>query len=123
MGNSTRTHQFPRDARLNGTLQQVIAEKIELINDEELGFLTITSVRLAKDMRTARVYYHVFGDANQQEKSHSLLEKYKRDITFAISKQMNLKYTPKLNFIVDDSIEMGLKIDQMLKNLPIPSEE
>lgn len=112
-----RTHQFPRNARLNVVLQQVIAEKIEKINDEELGFLTITSVSLSKDMRSAKVYYHVYGDEKQQLKSAELLEKYKYEITQVIAKETNLKFTPKLFFIVDDSIEMVKKIDEVIKEI------
>jgi ribosome-binding factor A len=114
---SSRTHQFPRSARLNAVLQQVIAETIEKINDEELGFLTVKSVSLTKDMRAARVDYHVFGNDAQQEKSALLLETYKPMIMAAISKQTNLKFTPKLHFEVDESIEMAAKIDEVLKEI------
>ena len=85
--------------------------------DPRIGFVTITNVSVAPDIRSARVFYSVMGNEKAKRDCQKALEKaagfFQREIAAAIE----LRYTPKLTFTLDESIARGMEIDQILRNL------
>lgn len=107
----------PRMRKVNELLREVIAEEATELKDPRIGFLTITGVNTAPNLRNAIVYYSVIGDDGQHEQTAAALKSAAKRFQAAIGGQTRLKYTPVLEFRIDPSIDEGLRMDQLLQQL------
>lgn len=89
---------------------------------EEFGFLTVTDVRMTPDLRSAKVYVSVFGDAPRKEKTLALLEEQKGFIRSSLGRVIRLKFTPTLTFMLDETLDRAMKIEQILQDIHRKSE-
>lgn len=103
--------------RVNELLREVIADEVAKLKDPGLGFVTITGVDTAPDLRTARVYYTVLGEDEQREETQAALERATSRIRAATGEQVRLKYLPTLDFEYDESVERGLRMEELLRSL------
>jgi ribosome-binding factor A len=110
MGDSRR---FPRTARVNEVLREVIAETLEheIDQDDRLGFVTVTSVEAEPDLRHARVFYTSLG-----EDVADVLEEHRIKLQSAIGRQVRMKRTPQLIFSPDPSLEEGWRIENIVRS-------
>lgn len=95
-------------------LSQLILHRVK---DPRIGFVTITHVSVAPDLRSAAVFYSVLGDAKVRKESQTALEKSSGFLQREIGTALQLRYTPKLKFIYDDSLDRGLEIDKVLRDI------
>lgn len=107
----------PRMRRVDEVLREVIASEVARLKDPGLGFVTITGVSTAPDLRSARVYYSVLGDAGQHEETEAALRRAAPHVRAAVGRQVRLKYTPELRFEPDEAVERGLRMEQLLREL------
>ena len=113
-----------RIERVNALLRREIAEAIPSVmagTDFDAGAVTITDVSASRNLRAARVRVSIFGHgAGRQQMVDQLAS---RHIAFQrhINRQMRLKYTPVLNFVLDGSLEKGDHVLDLLGRLDIPS--
>ena len=107
----------PRMRRVNELLREVIADEVARLKDPGLGFVTITSVDTSPDLRTARVYYSVLGDAEQRASTAAALGRASSRIRAATGDQVRLKYLPKIEFEFDETIDRGLRMEELLRHL------
>jgi ribosome-binding factor A len=107
--------------RVNETLREVIAAAVTRLKDPGLGFVTITGVDTAPDLRSARVYYSVLGE--DDEATREALERAAPHIRGVVGRQVRLKYTPELRFELDQAIEQGLRIERLLRSLREEDDE
>lgn len=103
--------------RVNESLREVIADEVSRLKDPGLGFVTITGVDTAPDLRAARVYYSVLGDAEQHEATAAALRRAKPRIRGAVGDRVRLKYLPDLEFEFDESIDRGFRMEELLRRL------
>jgi ribosome-binding factor A len=110
---------FPRVARLNAVVHEVVAEEIERVSDadERLAMLTVTDVVCEPDMRHAVVYL-----ASLPEGSSEALEEHRRAIQSAVGSQTHMKRTPLLRFLVDPAIIEGNRVEDALRRAKRTSE-
>jgi ribosome-binding factor A len=107
---------------------QVRAEIMEIIQrdlkDPRIGFVSITTVRMSPDLRSARVRVSVLGDSSQQKDSLSGLRSATGVIRRELGRRLqNLKFSPELRFEIDPSIEYSVHISKRLREiLPEPAE-
>lgn len=113
----------PRIRRVNELLREVIAEEVARLKDPRLGFVTVTGVDTAPDLRSARVYYSVLGDEAERRDTQEALERSAPHIRHAVGRQVRLKYTPELRFQMDEAINRGLRIEQLLRDLREEQDE
>ena len=98
-------------------IQEILSELVhKRLKDPRLGFVTVTDVRTSPDLRRATVYYSVL-DATDQEGTAAALASSHHRIQRAIAQQAHLKYTPVLEFSLDDALERGLRINKLLHDL------
>lgn len=107
----------PRMRKVNELLREVIAEEATELKDPRIGFLTITGVDTAPNLRNAIVYYSVIGDEEQHEATAAALKSAARRFQAVIGRQTRLKYTPVLEFRLDRSIDEGLRMEELLRHL------
>jgi ribosome-binding factor A len=103
--------------RVNELLRESIAEEVGRLKDPGLGFVTITGVDTAPDLRSAKVYYSVLGDEEQHVATRKALERASAHVRSEVGKRVRLKYLPELRFEVDSAIEQGMKIEALLRRL------
>lgn len=101
--------------------EQMKKEIMDIVNnkvkDPRVGFLTITDVEVTNDLSLAKVYLTVLGSKNDVEQTFKALDKAKGFIKSEIGSRMRLRIVPDLNFVYDESIEYGNKIERMIQDL------
>ena len=104
-----------RMIRVNELLKQEIGTAFQrYICQDTSGLITITSVNTAPDLRNAQVFVSIYGSDEQKLDAVKLIRKRRIDIQQAVASNVVLKYTPKLQFRMDETAE---KADTLLKLL------
>jgi ribosome-binding factor A len=103
--------------RANESLREAIADEVARLKDPGLGFVTITGVDTAPDLRSAKVFYSVLGEDAEAEATGRALERAAPRVRRAVGRRVRLKYLPELRFEPDDAIERGLRIERLLADL------
>ena len=83
----------------------------------DAGLISVNDVIVASDLHTATVFVGIFGNAQTQKRGIELLEQNRKRIQSMVATAVILKYTPQLRFVVDDSIERGNRVMQILDEL------
>ncbi len=113
-----------RMARVNELLRREISESLYPIlagEDVELATVTITEVDAAPNLRNARVHVSInLTEADEQQAMFNVIRRHRVDIQSAINRDMALKFTPKLRFVLDYSIAKGSHILDVIEQLDIP---
>src|SRR3974390_781831 len=114
----------PRAKRLGEQIQRELTELLRRdVKDERIGNVTITQVNVTGDLRSARVYYLVFGKEGSDPKVQRGLESAAGFLRNALSKSLMIRYTPTLSFELDTSIEHGVRLTQLIDSLKKPASE
>lgn len=112
MRNFSRTDrvkaQMIRD--ISGYFETELADKIK-------GMITITYVKLSKDLRYAIVYFSYLGEESNRKSVFSFMERHKNHVRSYLAKVMRIRHIPEINFQFDPSIEEGLRIEQLLNEI------
>ncbi len=98
----------------------LIKEQVGLLierdyRSSEMGFITVTKVTMSPDLRLARIYISVFGDAKTKDRTLFLLNEAKKDIRQHIGRTVRIKFTPEIAFFVDDTMDYVENIEHLLK--------
>jgi len=105
-------HPFPRSARLNEILREVIS--VELVRladiDARIGFLTVTGVETTPDLRGAIVFLD-----SLDEETKEALDERRAQIQSSVNVQTRMKRTPKLSFMADPAIAAGDAVEEALR--------
>lgn len=107
----------PRMRKINELLRAVVAEDIAGLKDPGIGFVTVTSVDTSPDLRSAVVFYSVLGTEDEKAATAAALARAAPHIQSDVGRQVRIKFTPRLTFQVDPSIEHGMRIDRLLRGL------
>lgn len=104
--------------RVNEELKKEMSQIIsfELKNPEITGLISVTKVKITPDLKYAKVYVSLLNSKNE-EKTMEALKQSSGFMRSLIAKRINLRVTPELVFEQDDSMEYGMKIDSILKEL------
>lgn len=108
---------YSRVARVNHLIQEVLAEEIELIDDDDLELITVTGCDVSPDLRHAKVFISAMGNDEKREKALVALEEHRGRLKRAMSKSTRMKFLPDLHFMGDPSIDTGFAIEVAIKNI------
>jgi ribosome-binding factor A len=113
----------PRARRLGEQIQRELTDLLRRdVKDERIGNVTITAVTVTGDLRTARVYYLIFGKDGPDVKVQRGLESAAGFLRNALSKSLMIRYTPTLSFELDTSIEHGVRLTQLIDSVNRPHQ-
>ena len=118
-----------KNTRINGEVQKELAEIIRgEIKDPRISPLTsVISVEVAPDLKTCKAWISVYGDDHVAEDTLAGLRSAEGYIRRELARRINLRNTPEIRFIVDQSIEYGVniskKIDEVTRDLKDGAEE
>ncbi|HEY7949095.1 MAG TPA: ribosome-binding factor A [Acidimicrobiales bacterium] len=105
---------YPRTARVNQVLREVVADALERLSDidDRLRLITVTSIDTAPDLRQATVYLSSLSD----EAAEALADE-RVNLQRQIGRQVRLKRTPLLVFKADPAVAHGLHVEEVLRRL------
>lgn len=116
-----------KNTRINGEVQRVLAEVIRgEIKDPRISPLTsVVAVEVAPDLKTCKVWISVYGDEKVQNDTLAGLRSAEGFIRNQLAKKINLRNTPEIRFVVDQSIAYGVKMSKLIDevNKDIPDRE
>jgi len=104
--------------RVNQQVKREIGRILQQeLSDPRLQFVTITEVDVSRDLHNARIRFSVLGEADQVRAAQDGLESAKGMIRRLLGQCMNMRHTPELFFIYDESIKTGARIEETLKEI------
>lgn len=103
-------------------VQEALRQEISLIlqneiKDPRIGFITVTNVELTGDLRYARVYFSILGEAKDKKLAIKGLNSAKGYIKGLLSEKLKLRFIPEIVFVIDDSYERTQKIYDILDKI------
>lgn len=105
----------PRFAKVAEQIKVIVASMLERrIKDPRLGFITVTDVRVTGDGREATVFYTVLGDADARAATAVALVSATGLLRSTVGKQLGLKFTPTLTFVLDGVEEEAAHLEEAL---------
>jgi ribosome-binding factor A len=105
-------------------LKRSISEAIQReIPAGPAGLITVNEVDVSPDLRSAKVFVGVLGNAEQQQSALALLRKNRKRFQSHLAQTVILKYTPQLRFFVDDSVVRGNRVLEILDELEKSSDQ
>ena len=109
-----------KNTRINGEVQRVLAEMIRgEIKDPRIAPMTsVVAVEVAPDLKTCKAWISVLGDEEARNSTLQGLKSAEGFIRRQLAKIVNLRNTPEITFVMDQSIEYGVnmsrKIDEVI---------
>ena len=83
----------------------------------DMGVVSVNEVEVAGDLKSARVFISILGSSEQQRTGVRQLEAVRARVQDVVAKSVVLKYTPRLQFVLDDSIARGNRLLQIMDDL------
>lgn len=103
--------------RLNNAFMEEISKILMLeIKDENIKFVTITGVDITSDLSYAKVYFTVL-DQDKKDATLKSLNGASHFIRGKLSEKIDIRYTPELKFIYDESIAYGKHIENIIDKI------
>ena len=104
-------------SRIESDISKYVSEILSLESrDEILKSVTVTGCKLSSDLGYCKIYFTSILDIDKKTLEHELNEA-SSFIRGRLSEKIDIRHTPTLNFIFDESIEYGKKIEDILKNI------
>ena len=111
-----------RIQRVQELLKREIGEIIRrLLPVGVVGVITVNDVIATGDLKLATVYVGVLGGSDQKKRALRLLQEQRKQIQSQVGRNVVLRFTPQLRFVVDESIERGNRVLQILEELDPPA--
>ncbi|MBE0416722.1 MAG: 30S ribosome-binding factor RbfA [Coriobacteriia bacterium] len=111
--------QTPRTRKVNETVREAVAIILsEEVSDPRLDLVTVTSAEVSPDMMVANIYVITHGGAERYAELLEGLESAKGRIRSLLGKRITLRFTPELRFLIDRSVDEGMRISEALKDVP-----
>ena len=103
--------------RVNAAVREVLAEAVGELRDPRIGFVTVTGVNTAADLRQATVFVSVLGSERKRAKTLAGLEAAHGVLQAQIAHELRLKRTPQLTFQYDPTVEQGVRMSKLIDEL------
>ncbi len=109
-----------KNNRINGEVMRALSSIIREVKDPRVGLMTsVMGVYVAPDLKTCKVYSSVLGVEEERENTLAGLNSAKGFIRHELARIVNLRNTPELKFVMDESIQYGVdmakRIDEVMK--------
>jgi ribosome-binding factor A len=106
-----------RMRRVDTAVRQVLGDALSQdLKDPRVGFVTVTDVSTSPDLRHARVYVSILGTPAEQQASLEGLRSAHGFLQSRVARQLRLKNTPELDFILDDTAEKAFRLEKLLED-------
>ena len=111
--------RYPRTARVNKLLQEVLADELERLSgdDDRLRLATITAVVVDPDLRHAKVLFDPGLEPGVTNEVAEALAEQRVRLQAAVARQVRLKRTPQLSFLSDSGVTTGSRVEEILREI------
>jgi len=108
-----------KNTRINGEVQRVLADVIRgEIKDPRINpFTSVIAVEVSPDLKTCKAWISVLGDKKSQDDTLAGLKSASGFIKNRLAKTINLRNTPEITFVMDQSIEYGVNMSKMIDDV------
>ena len=108
-----------KNTRINGEVQRVLAEIIRgEIKDPRISPLTsVVAVEVATDLKSCKAWISVLGNEEAREATYQGLKSAEGFIKSKLAKTINLRNTPQITFVMDQSIEYGVNMSKKIDDV------
>ena len=107
-----------RQKRVAEAVRAAVAEYLILnLANATPGFISVSKVKMAPDLRLASVYFTIYGSEEDVAYSFKTLENHASQIRYHVGQEVPLKYVPELRLFIDDSLEYTDKMNRVMKDL------
>jgi|LSQX01.3.fsa_nt_gb ribosome-binding factor A len=108
-----------KNTRINGEVKKELSILINReIKDPRINpMTTVIDVEVAPDLKTAKVYISVMGDEESKKETYQGLKSAASYMRGQLARNLNLRNTPELTFIIDDSIEYGVNMSKLIDEI------
>ncbi len=104
--------------RISSLLKREISDiLLKKVSDHRIGFVSITGIKISKDLSQALIYYSQIGNESERKKTYRGLCSASKFIQGEIGKVIRLQTIPHLKFVYDDSLEKGSRTLEKLNML------
>lgn len=114
-----------KNTRVNGEVHRVLAEIIRSeIKDPRINpMTTVVSVEVAPDLKTCKAWISVLGNEESQKDTLAGLRSAEGYIKNQLARKINLRNTPEIRFIIDQSIEYGVTMSKLIDDVNRADDE
>ncbi len=106
--------RYPRTARLDEVVLEVLASELERLDDPRLDLVTLTGVDVSNDLSHATVWFTARGDGERVQAEAALGAAAPR-LRGVVGRSVRMKQVPRLDFRADPAIEAGARVEQVLR--------
>ena len=109
-----------RTRRVAELIRRALADIIrDQLPDHGLGLLSITATEVTRDLSRATVFISLLGEEEDQERVTKILNEESSALRHELSRTLNLRHTPEINFRYDLSIERGARLSRLIDDMSI----
>ncbi len=113
-----------RARKLAERIKVLVAEALErAVKDPDLGFVTITDVRVTPDLQHAKIFFTVFGSDEDKKRSGAIIEKNRGIIRREVGRGLSIRLTPTIEFVTDEVPEVAAHLNDVLAEAKARDEE
>ncbi|MCX8528633.1 MAG: 30S ribosome-binding factor RbfA [Rhodoluna sp.] len=113
-----------RARKLAERIKVLVAEALErAVKDPDLGFVTITDVRVTPDLQHAKIFFTVFGSDEDKKRSGEIIEKNRGIIRREVGRGLSIRLTPTIEFVTDEVPEVAAHLNDVLAEAKARDEE
>ena len=107
-----------RKYQVAGQIKTEISEVIRSkMSDNRIGFVTLTDVEMSDDLRYAKVFFSVLGDASRMKETQKVLTGARPFIRSEVAAKIRIRYMPEISFHADESLAYGARIQELLNSV------
>lgn len=107
-----------KNTRINGEVQRELSNIIRELKDPRVGIMTsVTAVEVTPDLKYCKAYISVFGDDETKAETLAGLKSAAGFIRRELARTVNLRNTPEIKFIMDESIEYGMRMSKLIDDV------
>lgn len=107
-----------KNTRINGEVQGELSNIIRELKDPRVGIMTsVTAVEVTPDLKYCKAYISVLGDDETKAETLAGLKSAAGFIRRELARTVNLRNTPEIKFIMDESIEYGMRMSKLIDDV------
>ena len=112
-----------RTRRVAELIRRALADIIrDRLPDRGLGVLSITATEITRDLKRATVFFSIIGEKEDQGRATEILNEESSALRYELSRTLNLRHTPEIEFRYDFSIERGARLSRLIDDMSISSQ-
>ena len=98
-------------------IREIVARELMHLADPRLTMITITSVIVSPDLRSAKIYWNVFGDKNRISEVEDAFKASAGMFKRSLAKDLKTKFVPDLSFFYDDTLDTSEEVERLFKKI------